>query len=358
MLENELKHPKHLLIMRLSAIGDVAMTVPVVLALRQQYPKLKITIVSRPLFKSFFAFIPDIHFYAADVENSQTGIRGLYKLYKDLSVLGIDAFADLHNVLRSKVIATFFKWNKTPVISLNKDRTQRKKLTALKPKILSPMKSMIDRHAEVCKKLHLPIDLSEIKLIDSQPMSTEIERITGKKNSKWIGIAPFATYETKMYPLSLMKEVIQLLLQDEVKIFLFGGGKNEVEQLKSMASVSSNCVNIAGTLTFQQELDLISNLDLMLSMDSGNGHMAAMFGVSVITMWGNTHPFAGFVPFRQPIENSLLPDMEKYPFLPTSVYGNKIVPGYTDCMKTIQPEVVVKKINQLLAQSITEKQKK
>ena len=358
MLENELKHPKHLLIMRLSAIGDVAMTVPVVLALRQQYPKLKITIVSRPLFKSFFAFIPDIHFYAADVENSQTGIRGLYKLYKDLSVLGIDAFADLHNVLRSKVIATFFKWNKTPVISLNKDRTQRKKLTGLKPKILSPMKSMIDRHAEVCKKLHLPIDLSEIKLIDSQPMSTEIERITGKKNSKWIGIAPFATYETKMYPLSLMKEVIQLLLQDEVKIFLFGGGKNEVEQLKSMASVSSNCVNIAGTLTFQQELDLISNLDLMLSMDSGNGHMAAMFGVSVITMWGNTHPFAGFVPFRQPIENSLLPDMEKYPFLPTSVYGNKIVPGYTDCMKTIQPEVVVKKINQLLAQSITEKQKK
>lgn len=358
MLENELKHPKHLLIMRLSAIGDVAMTVPVVLALRQQYPKLKITIVSRPLFKSFFAFIPDIHFYAADVENSQTGIRGLYKLYKDLSVLGIDAFADLHNVLRSKVIATFFKWNKTPVISLNKDRTQRKKLTGLKPKILSPMKSMIDRHAEVCKKLHLPIDLSEIKLIDSQPMSTEIERITGKKNSKWIGIAPFATYETKMYPLSLMKEVIQLLLQDEVKVFLFGGGKNEVEQLKSMASVSSNCVNIAGTLTFQQELDLISNLDLMLSMDSGNGHMAAMFGVSVITMWGNTHPFAGFVPFRQPIENSLLPDMEKYPFLPTSVYGNKIVPGYTDCMKTIQPEVVVKKINQLLAQSITEKQKK
>jgi ADP-heptose:LPS heptosyltransferase len=358
VLENELKHPKHLLIMRLSAIGDVAMTVPVVLALRQQYPKLKITIVSRPLFKSFFAFIPDIHFYAADVENSQTGIRGLYKLYKDLSVLGIDAFADLHNVLRSKVIATFFKWNKTPVISLNKDRTQRKKLTGLKPKILSPMKSMIDRHAEVCKKLHLPIDLSEIKLIDSQPMSTEIERITGKKNSKWIGIAPFATYETKMYPLSLMKEVIQLLLQDEVKVFLFGGGKNEVEQLKSMASVSSNCVNIAGTLTFQQELDLISNLDLMLSMDSGNGHMAAMFGVSVITMWGNTHPFAGFVPFRQPIENSLLPDMEKYPFLPTSVYGNKIVPGYTDCMKTIQPEVVVKKINQLLAQSITEKQKK
>lgn len=355
MLENELKHPKHLLIMRLSAIGDVAMTVPVVLALRQQYPKLKITIVSRPLFKSFFTSIPNIHFYAADVEDSQTGLQGLYKLYKDLSILGIDAFADLHNVLRSKVIATFFKLNKVPVVSLNKDRKERKKLTALEPKVLSPMKSMIDRHAEVCKKLHLPIALSEVELFDKQTMSIDIQRLTGEKNSKWIGIAPFATYETKMYPLNLMKEVIQLLLQEEVKVFLFGGGKKEVEQLKSMASVSNNCINIAGTLTFQQELDLISNLDLMLSMDSGNGHMAAIYGVPVITMWGNTHPFAGFVPFRQPIENSLLPDIEKYPFLPTSVYGNKIVPGYLDCMKTIHPEVVVKKIKHLLSHSKTEK---
>ncbi len=194
-----------------------------------------------------------------------------------------------------------------------------------------------------------------MQLFDEQTMSIDIERLTGQKNSKWIGIAPFATYETKMYPLNLMKEVIQLLLQEEVKVFLFGGGKKEVEQLKSMASVSNNCINIAGTLTFQQELDLISNLDLMLSMDSGNGHMAAMYRVPVITMWGNTHPFAGFVPFRQPIENSLLPDIEKYPFLPTSVYGNKIVPGYSDCMKSIQPELVVKKIKQLLSHSITKK---
>ena len=93
----------------------------------------------------------------------------------------------------------------------------------------------------------------------------------------------------------------------------------------------------------------------MLSMDSGNGHMAAMYKVPVITMWGNTHPFTGFVPFRQPIENSLLPDTEKYPFLPTSVYGNKIVPGYSDCMKTIQPKAVVEKIKHLLSHSITEK---
>lgn len=346
---NELDHPKHLLIMRMSAIGDVAMTVPVVLALRQQYPNLKITVVSRPLFKAFFSSIPNINFYAADVENSQTGLFGLYQLYKDLSVLGIDAFADLHNVLRSKVISTFFKLNRVPVVSLNKDRAARKKLTALHSKKISPMVSLIDRHAEVCKKLHLSIDLSKAKLLDKQSMSTDVQQMTGEKNSKWLGIAPFATYETKMYPLNLMKKIIKLQAQEGCKIFLFGGGKNEVEELESIASISNNCINVAGKLTFKQELELISNLDLMLSMDSGNGHMAAMFGVPVITMWGNTHPYAGFVPFRQPIENSLLPDQEKYPFLPTSVYGNKIVPDYVDCMKTIEPEHVVMKIKLLLA---------
>ena len=348
MPENELNRPNHLLIMRLSAIGDVAITVPVVLALRQQYPDLKITVVSRPLFKSFFSFLPDINFYAADVENSKSGLDGLYRLYKELSSIGIDAFADLHNVLRSKVIATFFKLNHIPVISLDKERSERKKLTAFKSKRISPMTSIIDRHAEVCKKLHLPISLSDVKLLDKQTMSTEIETVTGKKKSKWLGIAPFATYETKMYPLHLMKEMIELVLQEDYKIFLFGGGKKEVKELKLLAAISNKCINIAGTLTFQQELDLISNLDLMLSMDSGNGHMAAMFGVPVITMWGNTHPYAGFVPFRQPIENSLLPDIEKYPFLPTSVYGNKIVPDYLDCMKTISPKTVADKINRIL----------
>ena len=353
MLENDLNPPKHLLIMRLSAIGDVAMIVPVVLALRQQYPNLKITIVSRPLFESFFTYIPDIHFYAADVENSKTGLRGLYDIYKDLSKLEIDAFADLHNVLRSKVIGTFFKLGNTPVFSINKERSERKKLTALKSKNIAPMSSMIERHAEVFKKFQLPITLSKVHLIDKQSLSIEIEKITGLKNSTWIGIAPFAAYATKMYPLSQMKQVIQILLQEEVKILLFGGGKKEVEELESIASQSDNCINIAGQLTFQQELDLMSNLDLMISMDSGNGHMAAMFGVPVMTMWGNTHPFAGFVPFRQPLENSLLPDTEIYPFIPTSIYGNKIVPGYTDCMKTIQPETVIHKIKQLLARPTT-----
>jgi ADP-heptose:LPS heptosyltransferase len=129
-----------------------------------------------------------------------------------------------------------------------------------------------------------------------------------------------------------------------LKVFLFGGGKAEKKKLKRIAALFPNVTSLAGKLTFEEEISLISNLDVMLSMDSGNAHLAAMYGVPVVSLWGVTHPYAGFKPFGQPMENSLLPDLQKYPAIPTSVYGNKVPAGYEDVMRTIPPEKVVKKV--------------
>jgi ADP-heptose:LPS heptosyltransferase len=96
------------------------------------------------------------------------------------------------------------------------------------------------------------------------------------------------------------------------------------------------------------ELEVISNLDMMLSMDSGNGHLAALYGVPVVTLWGNTHPYAGFRPFRQPEENSITPDLTKYPFIPTSIYGKKVIDGYEDCMASISPDEVLSNLKRLM----------
>ena len=109
-----------------------------------------------------------------------------------------------------------------------------------------------------------------------------------------------------------------------------------------------NVIVVAGKLNLKQELDLISNLNVMLSMDSGNAHIAAMLGIKVITLWGATHPFAGFKPFNQPMENCLVSDREQFPLLPTSVYGNKKVEGYEDVMRSISIESVVEKIQQFI----------
>lgn len=84
----------------------------------------------------------------------------------------------------------------------------------------------------------------------------------------------------------------------------------------------------------------------MLSMDSGNAHLAAMYGVPTVTLWGVTHPYAGFAPFNQEA-HCLLSDRKLYPAIPTSVYGNEVPEGYQEVMRTIIPEEVVAKIQKL-----------
>ncbi len=115
-----------------------------------------------------------------------------------------------------------------------------------------------------------------------------------------------------------------------------------------LAQRKTNIVNVAGKLSLSEELILISNLDVMVSMDSGNAHLAANYGIPVITLWGVTHPYSGFYPFNQPLENALLSNREKFPLIPTSVYGNKVPKGYENVMESITPEEVIAKINGLL----------
>ncbi|MEG0916848.1 MAG: glycosyltransferase family 9 protein [Myroides sp.] len=337
---------KHILVIRLSAMGDVAMTVPVIRSLIQQHNDVKVTVVSRPFFKPFFDDMDRVDFFGVDLENHHKGFFGIYRLYKDLKKLKIDFVADFHNVLRSKILRTFFKSNGTKTAFTDKGRKEKKELTRLEKKVLKPVKSMVDRHVDTLAQLGFKVDLSKISFPEKPVLSDEILAVTTEKsNNKWIGIAPFAQYQTKVYPTELMQKVILDLSENQNhKIFLFGG-KNELNSLKNLQQNLENVILVANKLTFKQELQFIPHLDVMLSMDSGNAHIAAMYGIKVVTLWGNTHPFAGFVPFNQPLENSLIPDLEKYPFLPTSVYGNKIVTGYQDVMQSITPEEVVAKIS-------------
>lgn len=333
----------------MSAMGDVAMTVPVLRAFVEQNPEVKITVVSRPFFKPFFDGIPNVDFFAVDVKERHKGFAGLMRLYSDLKKLNIDAVADLHNVLRSQIIRTLFALSGKKVAATDKGRADKKALTRSDNKIFRPVKTMVQRHVETFKKLGFSVDLSNPKFPQQAVLSEEILKISGEKSTQnWIGIAPFAQYENKVYPKDLMQKVIDGLASDSKnKIFLFGGGNKEIEILNSFANGKENVINAAGKLKLPQELDLISNFDVMLSMDSGNAHIAAMLGKKVITLWGATHPFAGFAPFNQPLENGLVSDREKFPLLPTSVYGNKKVDGYEDVMRTILPETIIEKIQSL-----------
>lgn len=329
-------------------MGDVAMTVPVLRAFSLQYPEVKVTVVSRPFFKPFFDGIPNLDFFSIDVKERHKGFIGLIRLYNDLKPLGIDAVADLHNVLRSKVVRNLFALSGKKVSATDKGRNDKKALTRSENKNFAPVKSMFERHCDTFEKLGFPIHLSQPVFPSKGVLSEEVLSITGVKAEKWIGIAPFAQYDSKVYPLDLMQNVIDGLAESGSKIFLFGGGDKEIQLLNKLKSNHQNVIVVAGKIKLQQELDLISNLDVMLSMDSGNAHIAAMLGIKVITLWGATHPYAGFKPFNQPMEFCITADREKYPLLPTSVYGNKKVEGYDDVMRSILPETIINTIKKEL----------
>ncbi|MFY7937913.1 MAG: glycosyltransferase family 9 protein [Flavobacterium sp.] len=339
----------HILVIRLSAMGDVAMTVPVLRAFSLQYPNVKITVVSRPFFKPFFDDIENITFFPIDLKERHKGFLGLLRLFSDLRKLNIDAVADLHNVLRSKIIRTLFALNGKNVAATDKGRQEKKVLTKLTIKAISPTKTMFDRHYETFEKLGFPLHLESPTFPEKSILSEEIINITGKKEENWIGIAPFAQYESKVYPIDLMQQVIDDLAKNASnKILLFGGGNEEIKKLNQLKNNHKNVIVLAGKTNLKEELAIISNLNVMLSMDSGNAHIAAMLGVKVITLWGATHPFAGFQPFHQPDDFCLTSDRKQYPFLPTSVYGNKKVAGYENAMRTILPNTIIDKIEKEL----------
>ena len=340
---------KHIVVFRLSAMGDVAMTVPVIRAFVLQHPNVKITVVSRPFFKPFFDGIPNVNFFGIDLKERHKGFFGLLRLYKDLKQLKIDAFADLHNVLRSKIIRNLFTLSGKKTAFVDKGRDEKKALTRVENKIFKPITSMFERHATVFQELGFDVNLNNPEFLPKAILSSEILKITGEKLENWIGIAPFAQYDSKVYPQDLMQEVIDKLAQNtNNKIFLFGGGSKEIEILNQFASGKENVINFAGKLKFEEELKLISNLNVMLSMDSGNSHIGAMLGIKVITLWGATHPYAGFLAFNQTLDSAIVSDREKFPLLPTSVYGNKKVEGYEDAMRSISVECVVKKVEDSL----------
>jgi len=339
--------PEHLIIIRLSALGDVAMTVPVILAFKEAYPDVKITVLTRRNYTPIFNEIPGVAIFSVDTTGMHRGLVGLYRLSKEIRALHPTAIADLHYVLRTRIIRLFFLGSGIPYEHIDKGRSEKRWLTRPKNKKFQPLKSTLKRYAEVIEKVGFNVDPYK-KGYFLAPLVWPKNFETNPGVLK-VGIAPFAAHKGKCYPEDQMQQVIEKF-QNKLshKIYLFGGGIAETDKLSGWEKRYSNCQSVAGKLSLSAELAVISNLDLMISMDSGNGHLAAMFGIPVLTLWGVTHPFAGFAPYKQPESYALLADRAQFPKIPTSVYGNRTPPGYELAIAGIPPDKVVHLALQIL----------
>lgn len=335
--------PDHILVIRLSAMGDVAMTIPVLQQILQQNPGIRLTVLTQKFLAPLFDPLERTTIYAVETKGKHKGIKGLFRLVQELKQqYRIDAIADLHNVLRSKIIRFFFKSSGIPAATIDKGRSEKRKLTRKKNKKLVPLKTSFQRYADVFKQLGLSLSLNPSQpVFPRQPLPVTADFFfTGKKN---ICIAPFAKHREKMYPHEKIKEVLRTLSrQENIQLFLLGGGQHEISTLKEWEKEFPGIINLAGKFSFKEELAIISHMDTMISMDSANMHLASLFGVPVISIWGATHPFAGFYGWGQPADNAVQIDLY---CRPCSVFGNKpCYRGDHACMEWLPPELILEKI--------------
>ena len=341
-----------ILLIRFSALGDVAMTVPVVYSLATQYPQHDITVLSRPGFKPLFARMPsNVSFVGADLGGNHKGIAGLNRLFKQLSMEKFDYVADLHDVLRSKYLRFRFKLSGVRTAYIDKGRRGKKELVRAENKVFVQQESSFNRYAGVLSKLGLPVKLDFTSIYGNTLGDIkEIESIIGSKpaSEKWIGIAPFAKHEGKIYPIELQEQVVaHFANRTDVRVFLFGGGAKEKAVFDLWTNKYPTITSLIGKLNMNQELNLISHLDVMLSMDSGNMHLASLVNTRVVSIWGATHPYAGFMGWHQSENNAVQLDM---PCRPCSVFGQKpCLRGDYACLNQIAPQQVIEKIEQVLA---------
>ena len=333
--------PKHLMIFRFSAMRDVAMLVPVLRCLYDQNQNIQVTLVTPKRFAPIFKEFNQLQIITPDFIGKHNGLKGLYRLYKELKQTKPRRIADIHNNLSSRILRLFFKLSFTRVKAIDKGYFELKRLTHPTKKTMKPLTPQHYRYVEVISRLGFALDVNKHKFPIKPGLQKSSLEIELPADRKWIGIAPFAAHPGKTYPLDLMQKVVGYLQQQHT-VFLFGHGSKEAAQIHVWAKAYPHVIPHALEMPFSDQLDLIANLDAMISMDSANGHLAANFGVPVITLWGMTHPFLGFSAFGQ--NNHLHVNREKFPKVPTSVCGKKVPRGYRDAMRTITPEEVIETV--------------
>lgn len=327
----------HLLIIRFSALGDVLMSVPVIDALARQYPEVQVTVVSRPYVGPVMRMLPqNVSFVGVNPKNYK-GLSGIRRLYKELKTLQPSAIADFHNVLRTIWLRLFFKLSGKRIAYLNKDRLKRKRF--IRALVKTQQRTSFEGYQQVLAELGFPVQINW-----HQPFSLFASDTIQKENA--IGVAPFAAHRGKIYPLDRMEQVVALLSQN-THIYLFGAGAEEKTLMEEWERKYPQVESVVGRLAdMGEELRLMSRLRLVLSMDSGNMHLASLAGVPVVSIWGATHPLAGFLGWGQSLDNVI---QENLPCRPCSIYGSKPC-RYGDyrCLTNIPPERIVGIISKLV----------
>jgi len=338
-----------ILVIRTSAMGDVALTTPVLRALREQYPEVEAVLLTRSSFKPFFFSFEGLTLFFPELKNRHKGLPGLIRLFRDVSRTGkFDLIIDLHDVLRSQILRTLFRLKGVPSYVIDKGRGEKRSVISGKRR--TRLKHSVERYSDTFGRAGFPLTFTKGPWIIPSPESlTKAVTIAGSGQELKIGVAPYARHNLKVWPEEYMLNLLGMISEKyNAKFFLFGGD-DESGKLTTFQTKIAGSYNTAGMLTLGTELALMSRLDFMIAMDSSNMHMAALTGAKVISIWGGTDPVTGFGAWMQPEEYFISIPVEELTCRPCTIYGKGVCKrGDLACMNWLTPEKVFRKIEIIL----------
>lgn len=332
--------PRHLLVIRTSAMGDVAMLPHALRALKAAYPDLQVTVATRAMFKPFFAGL-DVGFLDVDTQGAHRSLAGMWRLAREARRLGVDAVADVHDVLRSKTFRFLMRLHGIPEACIYKGRAEKREFIRCGGRGMEPLRHTVLRYCDVFRKLGFVLD-------DPAPaVHRDRPNPFGEKHGVWVGFAPFSAHQGKTYPDGQSRELVRLLSERYDRVFIHGGGGSEQAFAEEMERTYPNVTALFGKVRFAGEMDLIANLDCVVAMDSLVMHLAALVATPVVSVWGATHPGLGFLGYGVAPEGVLQADMA---CRPCSVFGNKPC-RYGDyrCLKAVTPEMIAERVEKIVA---------
>ncbi len=280
--------PKHICILRLSAIGDICHTLPVIRTIQSHWPATKITWI---IGKAEYELLKDINNINFIVFNKKNGVKEYLKVRSQLKNIKFDVLLHMQMSLRSSLLSLLIKAK----IKVGFDRQRAKDAQWLftNQKIKhEPNQHVIDSLFGFSEAL----GISEKKYIWNIPVSdkdkqTATNLLAGIAN--YVIISPCSSKAYRNWHAQGYARLVDFITEKYNINVVLTGGNSDIEKEyghKIMEHSNHNILNLIGKTNLKELLSIIQGATFMVSPDSGPAHMATAMNTPVIGLYATTNP--------------------------------------------------------------------
>ncbi|MBC8183955.1 lipopolysaccharide heptosyltransferase II [candidate division KSB1 bacterium] len=345
--DSSTKPPQKILLIRLSSIGDILLTTPVIRVLKLTFPNCTIDFVVKNQFAELLENHPSLNrLYKLEKGNNNQTLK---KIKRQIKNNNYDLIVDLHKNFRSYCLT--FRVGAKKIVRYTKFVFRRFLFVKLKINLFKQIIPIFERYFLALVPFNIQYDDSGLEIYfnkqTEKKIKTTYEHFINNQDDIFIGIAPGASFATKRWTIEGFQNVITYFIeQQNVKIILFGN-KLDRELIESLhITKNQNILNSAGNLSISETGVLMDRCHVVLTNDSGLLHLASALKKPVVAIFGSTTEELGFFPSTTKnivIQNSNLKCR------PCSHVGrNKCLKDHFKCMKDITSNEVIKAVEKLV----------